>query len=282
MMHLTNPLITVNVNTLSKSESIQLANCETTVADGRKHFVLVGNALMTIRDNALYRGTHETFENYLRDKWDMSRGYGYKQIEAATTVANLSQMSPIGDMLPDNEAQARALSGLAPEQQQQVWQQVMRVSDGKPTARVVRDVAQEYRPTPSVSSKPGDKRQMVSSPITVNFAERTQEETGADYHTLWQAEKERADNLQNQVRALKAEVARLLSGVEGNETEVKDIAPTTEEKQDARNAPISADSSDLPCPLCSAPDYSQCACDADAVNALLEQARSAAKEGEAE
>jgi hypothetical protein len=277
MMELTKPLTTVNVMTLSKSERIELANCETTVAEGRKHFVLVGNALLTIRDSALYRGTHKTFENYLREKWDMSREYGYKTIEAAKTVENLTQMCPNVHILPDNEAQARALSGLAPEQQQQVWQQALKASEGNPTARVVRDVAQEYKPTPSVSSKPGDKRQVPATPITLNSTGGTQEEAGADYRARWQAETERADKLQDRVRALEDETARLqariadLTGTAIPQTGVVEDVDMANVKTAPRSKTASR------CPLCGADDLGTCPCDSDKVTEALEKAEKRAE-----
>jgi len=275
MIESTNTLTLVNGNTLSESERSELAHCEKVVAAGCKHFMEVGNALLTIQQGKLYRETHTTFENYLRDKWDISRGYGYKSIEAAKTVENLTQMCPIGHILPDNESQTRALSGLSPKLQQQVWQKAVTESDGRPTARVIREVAREYKPTPSLSSKPGDKSMVGVATITRTVIEETQEE-GADYRARWKAEKERADQLQVRVRELEADLARLQPSVADVKTEVMEIAPIAGERQASRHTSIPS-GKDATCPVCKGPDWSQCACDADEVNRRLrEQGRIAA------
>jgi hypothetical protein len=54
---------------------------------------------------SVYRSTHGTFEDYCRDRWEMSATHAYRQIEAAKVVAVLS---PIGD-IPATESQAREL-----------------------------------------------------------------------------------------------------------------------------------------------------------------------------
>jgi hypothetical protein len=262
MMELTNPLTPINVNTLSMSECIVLADCETTLAAGCKHFMAVGNALLTIQQGKLHRDTHTTFAIYLKERWGISRPTGYQYIQSAKTVGNLSA---IADILPTNEAQTRPLSRLKPDDQRAAWKQVLSVSDNKPTALFVEQVVEEFT---GMAPTRRNKGQMAATPITLNSTEGTPEEEAADYHTLWQAEKERADNLQNQVRALEAEVARLLPGVEDMEAEVVDIASRTAETQAGADTKIS-DGEDATCPVCSGPNWSQCPCDSDTVNGLL-------------
>jgi hypothetical protein len=48
----------------------------------------------------------------------MSRSQAYRLIEAARIIDNLS---PIGDTLPENEAQLRALVKLTPFDQRRIW-----------------------------------------------------------------------------------------------------------------------------------------------------------------
>lgn len=107
---------------LSPAEVQSLAHYEQIIEQGRKTFVEVGQALVVIRDQRLYRQSYSTFEEYLERRWDMSRPQGYRMIEAAVVFENLS---PIGDIVPVNEAQARPLAALPPEQQREAWQEAV-------------------------------------------------------------------------------------------------------------------------------------------------------------
>jgi hypothetical protein len=93
-----------------------LADCEAVIERGLAPFVEVGQALLRIREERLYRGTHKSFDDYCRERWQWSKGHANRQIEAAQVVQNLT---PIG-VTPKNEAQARELAPLPPEQQREV------------------------------------------------------------------------------------------------------------------------------------------------------------------
>jgi len=82
------------VRQLTKAEAKALADCEDTIARGCRAFIEVGNALATIRDSQLYRQTHATFEDYVKERWPFGKAYAYRLIGAAETAAVLS---PIGD-----------------------------------------------------------------------------------------------------------------------------------------------------------------------------------------
>ena len=56
---------------LSPAEVQSLEHYEQIIAQGIKTFVEVGHALLVIRDERLYRERHETFEDYLRQRWDL-------------------------------------------------------------------------------------------------------------------------------------------------------------------------------------------------------------------
>lgn len=101
------------VEVLAPSEQDRLAELEDVVERGVRTFVEVGNALMEIRDARLYRETHATFDEYLDERWNMSRANGYRMIDAAR-VAEL--VSPVGDIA--NERQARELAPLLREDEQ--------------------------------------------------------------------------------------------------------------------------------------------------------------------
>lgn len=95
----------------------RLAALEAVIESGIETFVEVGNALLEIRDNPLYREQgYSSFEAYCRARWHWSKTHANRQIDAARVVQNLT---PIG-VKPQNEAQARELAPLPPGQQREV------------------------------------------------------------------------------------------------------------------------------------------------------------------
>lgn len=121
----------------------RLIECERVIERGLNTFVEVGTALLEIRDNRLYKDGYSTFEEYCRERWDMQRAYAYRLIGAAEVVANLS---PIGDILPATETQARPLASLSPDVQLKAWQEVLDIApDGKVTAALVEKVVEGYK-----------------------------------------------------------------------------------------------------------------------------------------
>jgi hypothetical protein len=97
----------------------RLSQLEAVIKQYRQDFYAVGKALREIRDGRHYRKlTFNSFESYLRRRWDMGRSNAYRLIEAAAVIDNLS---PIGEVLPKNEAQARPLTRLDAFSQNRVW-----------------------------------------------------------------------------------------------------------------------------------------------------------------
>jgi hypothetical protein len=91
---------------------------------------------MQIRDNRLYREIHGTFEEYCKEKWDISRPRAYQLIKAAEVQDNLSTIVD----KPANEAQARPLTRIKdPDEQREVYQKAVETApEGKVTACVLR------------------------------------------------------------------------------------------------------------------------------------------------
>jgi hypothetical protein len=136
-------LSSVVVSPLSEVEQSELSQCEAVIERGLKTFVDVGNALLRIRDGKLYRNTHDTFEDYCRERWSMAQGTAYRMMYAADVVSNLKS-SPIGELLPSTESQARPLVRLEPEQQVIAWQLAVETApNGKITAAHVEQVVKE-------------------------------------------------------------------------------------------------------------------------------------------
>lgn len=129
---------------LTVSEQQALQGWESVIENGMKTFIAVGNALLQIRDLRLYRQNYNTFEDYCRSRWGMNRAHAYRLIDAANVADNLS---PIGDR-PINEAQARPLTRLEPEQQREAWKEAVATApDGKVTAAHVQAVVDAYTET---------------------------------------------------------------------------------------------------------------------------------------
>jgi hypothetical protein len=53
----------------STPSQLLLARCEKRIEEGLAWFRTAGEALTQIRDERLYRETHETFEAYCRERW---------------------------------------------------------------------------------------------------------------------------------------------------------------------------------------------------------------------
>lgn len=118
---------------LSATENQRRAELEDVIERNFKAFVETGQALAEIRNSRLYRSTHSTFEGYCKDLWEMCRVHADRLINSASVIDNLK---PIGFILPANEAQARPLARLEPDQQRKVWEVIVHEAEGTKTGRV--------------------------------------------------------------------------------------------------------------------------------------------------
>lgn len=154
------------IELLEPEESERLNQLETIIKLDIKGFLRVGMALKEIKERRLYRGKYATWKQYLREEWDISRGYAHYQIASYDVVENLKSLSenvhhgehfennipeydpeesyPVSDfVLPRNERQARPLTLLPPEQQVAAWKKVLKMTNGKVTALAVTKVVQD-------------------------------------------------------------------------------------------------------------------------------------------
>lgn len=98
----------------------RLLHLESIIKSGQGGFYQIGKALREVRDERLYRKLlFDSFDGYLKNRWDMGRSQAYRLIEASRVIDNLS---PIGDTLPENEAQLRPLTPLTLIDQRRIWQ----------------------------------------------------------------------------------------------------------------------------------------------------------------
>jgi hypothetical protein len=141
------------VSVLDQDEEVELARCERIISSGLRYFVDVGEALRRIQVSRLYRATHDTFEDYVKDRWDYSRQYSYQLIASAQASENVSAIG----RHPENERQARLLASLDSETQIRAWQRALELSKaegGKMTARLVEAAIGEIQAEDSCGKAP--------------------------------------------------------------------------------------------------------------------------------
>ncbi|WP_028475945.1 hypothetical protein [Nocardia sp. CNY236] len=106
----TMPVPAAGKGRLSDRERAQLTACESSIDTLRIAFWAAGRALQIVRDGRLYRDTHETFDQYVEQRWDMQRSYAHKLIRAWPLADRLHPMAPA-----INEGQIRELLPVAVE-----------------------------------------------------------------------------------------------------------------------------------------------------------------------
>ena len=135
---------------LSIYDANALAKYEAIIERGMAEFVAVGEALLRIRNQKLYRATHNSFEAYFADKWGISRQRSYELMEASQTMHLLAgdenEVSAIGVQIPSSERQVRPLTRLEPAQQIEAWNEAVATApNGKVTAAHVQSVVDDIR-----------------------------------------------------------------------------------------------------------------------------------------
>ena len=132
------------MNNLTHAECERLAELENTIFKNFQAFYVVGCALAEIQVNRLYRQTHDTFEEYCRERFEIARSTAYQYLKGAEVVDNVRSCGQIGQA-PANEAQVRPLVKLSPENQVKVWLEVLDTApDGHVTAKHVTKVVRSF------------------------------------------------------------------------------------------------------------------------------------------
>ncbi len=149
------PEVTVEVveELLTEEELAERHHLELQV---ERAFCQAGVALRELRDRKLYRSTHQTFEEYCRQRFGFERRHPYRLIEAAAVMDNLcpnrtqNESSPSQKrILPTKLEQVRPLAALEPEQQREVWQQAVEQVEGKvPSGRIVKSIVERLKEKP--------------------------------------------------------------------------------------------------------------------------------------
>ena len=159
---------------LTTTEHQKYLECNAVIEHGLQTFFDVGNALMVVRNDRLYREEYGTFEDYCQEKWGWTRQRANQLIASADVVANLAEMTTIV-VKPTTESQARALTKLEPEKQRTVWKDVVETAPkGKVTAKHVQAVVEQHKepakpkpepePEPVVAAPTEPPKQPVGAP----------------------------------------------------------------------------------------------------------------------
>ena len=143
-------------NTLTRAEVEHLNQLEAIVQRGLDTDGEVGMALADISDAWLYRGDHQTFEAYLRDRWGSSRSRSHQLSQAA---GRADPPSSDVDIPAPAEAQARALAPVRREGPEapltNVWEQARQEFGGDDVTAVdIRVTVHKRRPPADLELEP--------------------------------------------------------------------------------------------------------------------------------
>lgn len=129
---------------LTVTDRADLRQCEKVIEHGLRQFLLVGTALMQIKENKLYREQFSTFEEYVKERWQRSASWAYRTIEAAQCKNRVSLL-PIGDKL-NTERQLREWAKIPEEHEKEVAEAIASnlIEDEPITASLIKKTAAEY------------------------------------------------------------------------------------------------------------------------------------------
>jgi hypothetical protein len=149
--------MTAALAVLNPAALVTLADCEQRIERGLKSFIDVGEALATIHNGYLYRATHATFEEYCRERWNLSRPRAYELMVAADVVSGM----PDTEVEVSNARQASALAKVPEAERADVWAKAVERTEGKPTAAAIREVHEERTRSPF----PGPSDAAIEPPV---------------------------------------------------------------------------------------------------------------------
>lgn len=160
---------------LSIGEADQFMQAEQVIAAGLQAFAEVGAALITIRDERLYRASYSSFDAYVAERWDMKRRYADRLIVASEVVEKVRPIGLTSQRLPvpTSEAVARPLAKLKdqPKKLAAAWKEAVQESDGVPTAAQVASAVERQLPAKPKVPAPDPPTQLHFDFATVTAME---------------------------------------------------------------------------------------------------------------
>ena len=127
------------------SDATNLAYYEAMITHGLQQTERVAEALLQIHERKLYRDGYPSFEEYLNQRWNMSKSRGYQLLRFASLKRRGAMTDTAG---PENERQARALDADGQRRPQ---------SPGRPMTRVIEYVSRAVHHQPQ-----GERREFIN------------------------------------------------------------------------------------------------------------------------
>lgn len=123
---------------LSLADKNDLQYHEQRIEQGLKTFFEVGESLAEIKARKLYRSSHDTFDQYVKDRWKFTSKRAYQLIDSHEV-----RKSTMVDKKPvvTNERQARELKKVPKEKRQEVVELAVKETDGNLTAKAIQKAA---------------------------------------------------------------------------------------------------------------------------------------------
>lgn len=147
-MNLKNIMNTESPELLSVNEKHDLRRNELIIGEGIRSFVKVGQALHDIKENFLYRERHDTFDEYVKDRWGMGRQYAYRLIRGSEVAERFPELS--------TEAEARELNKVPYTEQASVLDRAKQSADVEGKKLVARHIKQASSEPAVITARPED------------------------------------------------------------------------------------------------------------------------------
>jgi len=129
----------------------QLDTFEAVIKKQQSNFYVLGKTLIKIKDLRLYKHIgFKTFEDYTIKRLDIKKSHAYRMINASKVMDNLS---PFGDPLPQNEAQARLLTKFDIFTQRKLWQKFLDTGMALTTSNIRKCIYQDKNSLEIISKR---------------------------------------------------------------------------------------------------------------------------------
>jgi len=213
-----------STGTLSEAEHIELWEREQTIERGLQAFYEVGEALLAIREKRLYRESHTTWNQYLRERWDMGKSQAFYLIQSAETYRAIEDHSSTivelgsSPILPTTENQARELTPLPPDERPQAWREAVEKAGGQPTAEDVKSVVRERKAPSATTRVTGDLKELISNmqkSTIISGLESVYDEWSRHRELIEQLPDDDVTHFLDNLRKGRTALSRLITLVEG-------------------------------------------------------------------
>jgi len=114
-----NGSVALEVRPLTNAEVRELQRLEGKIKNSYLDMVL---AINTISERELYRETHSSLNDYLRDRWDISPAGASRYLSSARAIRNIQTSPRQLCATPSRESHVRPLTKLPEERQVDAWQ----------------------------------------------------------------------------------------------------------------------------------------------------------------